>query len=281
MLVAALALGVAASTAVYQVDQGQQAVVLRLGRPVAVVDAPGLHLKWPLAERVARLDGGPQTLQADPRAMPSADGAEVSVGGQMRYRIVDPLRFYTTAGGTEDADARLQPLLAAALSEALGHARADDIVADRDAPALDAALLAMRRRTASLGIAVDEVGVRTAELSTADTQAVYVRMAAEAARQAAAIRADGARRREAVLADADRAAGAIRGDGEGEVLRIRGQGDARRMAVLGAAYAKDPAFARYFRQLEAYENTLTQGDATLLLTPDNAFLRDFARGPGT
>jgi modulator of FtsH protease HflC len=277
----ALALGLLASTAVYQVDTGQQAVVSRLGRPLMAVSAPGLHLAWPVLDRVDHFARGEQTLQAPPRVIRAADGTELTVEPRMRYRVVDPVRFQARLGDDPDARVRLGALLADGTAAGLAHARADDIMADRDAAADSLALAEVRRRTAGLGVQVSAVELASAELPGDETEAIYARMRALAARDAADLRADGEQRRQAILADADRQVGAIRGDAEGEALRIRGEGEARRMAVLGEAESKDPAFARYLRQMQAYESALTQGDTTLALSPDNAFLHTFADGPST
>jgi membrane protease subunit HflC len=279
--------GVIASTAVYQVGQGRQAVVLRFGQPVRVVNAgaareAGLHLKWPLVEQAVLFNRAEQSLDAPPLAMATADHMPLNVEGYVRYRIVDPVRFQAAQREGSGAEPALQRMLDDSLRDAVGRADALDLAAGRDTGVAPAATAALRRRAAAehIGIEVAEAGVLRADPSAAQSEAIFARMRAAATTEAARVRADGEEQRQTILADADVQAADIRGDAEADAARIRGEGEARRIAILADAYGKDPAFARYFRQLEAYQNTLTQGDTTLVLSPDNAFLHDFAQGAG-
>jgi membrane protease subunit HflC len=220
-------------------------------------------------------------VEIDQLEVATADHSQMVLDAFLHYRIEDPRRFYLALGGVRAADERLHGLLASSLRRALGAVSLADIVTGRQDTVMRKAVDDLRLRTASasLGVEVLDAGLRHADLPASEAEAVYRRMRAAGAQQAAQIRADGEQRKTGVVADADRQVAAIRGDAEAQALKINGEGDAQRIAVLGAAYGRDPAFARFFRQMEAYQNTLAQGDATLVLSPDNAFMRDFARGP--
>ena len=74
LLALALIASLAASQALYIVDQTQQAVVLRLGAPdhtvnVADQDNAGLHIKLPFADTVVRFDRQSQALEIDGQDM--------------------------------------------------------------------------------------------------------------------------------------------------------------------------------------------------------------------
>jgi membrane protease subunit HflC len=144
------------------------------------------------------------------------------------------------------------------------------------APALDD----LRRRAAGLGVEVADLRLRHVEPPASQAETIYRAMRGQGAQLAAQIRADGDQKKAAIVGDGDRQAATIRGEAEGEALKIRGEGDAKRIAILGQAYGRDPGFARFFRQMDAYQNALAQGDTTLVLSPDTAFLRDFSKGPG-
>src|SRR4029077_10262113 len=64
---------------------------------------------------------------------------------------------------------------------------------------------------------------------------------------------------------------------EGETTR--GVGDAQRTRIFAQSFGKDPAFAAFYRSMQAYEQGLGQGDATLVLSPDSAFFKYFEQGP--
>ncbi len=280
-LLVAVAL-LAAADAVYVVGQGQQAVVLHLGQPVAAVDAgpaptaAGLHLKWPFVDRVARLDRRTLALLSQPAEMPGADPAQVQA--DLRYRIRDPLRFYRALGDARLGPQRLSGLLQDSLERSLTGMQA----AKTDRPALGQAVLADLRAKAAadrLGVEIVDVRLADAAPSAATVELLSRRMQDAETRQVSEIKAQGEQHRRDLFAQADRDAADVRGEGERQALVIRGDGDAQRAAILGDAYGRDPAFAAFFRRLEAYDQALNPENTTLVLSPDTDFLALFGRGP--
>ena len=46
-----------------------------------------------------------------------------------------------------------------------------------------------------------------------------------------------------------------------------------------ASYGKDPKFAAFFRSMEAYRTAFSDGDTTMVLSPDADFFKYFRKGP--
>ena len=272
-----------AASALYGVNQSQQALVLRFGRPVRLVnasgDGAGLYVRWPFVDRVVRLDRRTLSLEDEPTDTTIAGGERLSLRAAMSYRIADPLRLYRSLGDGHDALDRLRSLLQASVARALASSRRQDIVADRRAVLMQAALNAMRRSAEPLGVEVVDVALLDAEPTPAQAEAAARRMQDQETQQAAHVRSEGDAHKQDLIARADREAADIRGEGEREALELRGDGDAQRTAILGAAYGADPDFARFFRRLEAYDQALNPLNTTLILSPDNAFLDLFSHGP--
>jgi modulator of FtsH protease HflC len=263
-----------AANALFTVDGEQTALVLRWGQLVRTANADGraagLYVKWPLVEQVVRLDHRTLALGSGLQAVATAGGRRLPVRAEVFYRIVDPVQFWRATDGAETAPIRsaVDAGLQAALSGASPSELQDDA---RASQALDAA-----RRTA----ARDGLGVRfeTLSLSPAEGDASGGQLQARMAQQVAQMRTDADAAKRQALADADREAADIRGEGERAALVLRGQGDAERAAVLGSAYGKDPAFARFFRRIEAYDQALNPKTTTLVLS-GGGFLDLFANGP--
>ena len=55
--------------------------------------------------------------------------------------------------------------------------------------------------------------------------------------------------------------------------------DALRGTDRPLALKRDPSCAAFYRSLQAYEDTLANGDTTMVLSPDSAFFKYFDRGP--
>ena len=78
----------------FTVHQTEQAIVLRFGNPVRVINEPGLKFRLPIAETVVSYDK--RVLDSDPEAeeVIASDQKRLVIDDFARYRIVDPLRFY-------------------------------------------------------------------------------------------------------------------------------------------------------------------------------------------
>ena len=84
----------------YVVGQREQALVLRLGEPVGVVNVsrtnpdPGLKLKAPFVEHVIKLGKLNLALENDEEEIIASDQERLVVDAFLRYRISDPLQYY-------------------------------------------------------------------------------------------------------------------------------------------------------------------------------------------
>ncbi|MES2034349.1 MAG: protease modulator HflC [Pseudomonadota bacterium] len=274
-VVAFAALIVLAQT-LYVVDQRSQALVVRFGEVVRVVnapgadDSPGLKIKIPFVETRILFDKRNLVQETTEEEIIAGNQERLVVDAFLRYRIRDPYRFYTALGDSRTASDRLEQRLNAALREQLGTAASEDIISGKRSALMAATResLVRQARTSRLGIEVIDVRIRRADLPQANQTAVFERMRTARQQEATRIRAEGEQRRREIVATAT-----------GEAENIRGQGDAERAKLFASSFGKDPSFAAFYRSMAAYEASLGQGDATLVLSPDNAFFKYFGRGP--
>ena len=108
VFVAALIIGYSSLFTVYQT---QQALVIRLGQPVRVVNEPGLNVKAPFIDSVVYIDKRILDLEAPPQEVIASDQKRLVVDAFARYRIQEPLRFYQTLGSIAGANSQLSILL--------------------------------------------------------------------------------------------------------------------------------------------------------------------------
>lgn len=275
-ILAAVALVVLSQT-FYIVDQSHQALVIRVGEIVRVVnapgadDGPGLKVKMPFFETRILFDKRNLVQETTEEEITAGNKERLVVDAFLRYRISDPQRFYTALGDSTTASARLEQRLNAALREQLGTASSDEIISSKRGPLMAAIRtnLTGQARTSRLGIEVIDVRIRRADLPAANQTAVFERMRTARLQEATRIRAEGEQKRKEIVAAAT-----------GEAENIRGQGDAERAKLFASSFGKDPNFAAFYRSMQAYEASMGQGDATMVLSPDSAFFKYFGRGPG-
>jgi membrane protease subunit HflC len=275
--VGALLLFVVAANSLYVIDQTEQAVVVRLGDPVRIVngarggDSPGLKLKVPFFETVVRFDKRNIGAERDQGEITAGNQERLMVDAFIRYRIVDPQAFYQSLGSVDAAQDQLGNMVTSALKKALGRVPSQDIISSRRAEMMRITRddLIQQATRKSLGIQIIDVRIKRADLPKANAEAVFARMKAAREQEAAAIRAGGAQQAQQILGKATE-----------EAETIRGQADADRARIFAGSYGQDPSFAAFYRSMKAYEDALARGDTTLVLAPDSAFFKYFSQGPG-
>jgi len=284
--VIAFALLVVAGNTFFIVDQREQAIVLRLGEPVRVIHPPGkggagLNLKTPFVENVIKFDRRNLQLEADQEEITASDQQRLVVDAFLRYRIADPLQYYRTLRDERTAQDRLERLVNSSLRQVLGSTTTSDIVSGRRDQLMRQTKLDVERRAKAsrLGIEVIDLRIKRADLPAANLPSVYRRMQTQRAQIAAQNRANGEQQKREIIAGADKEVSITLATAQEEGETIRGQGDALRTRIFAQSFGRDPAFAAFYRSMQAYEQGIGQGDATLVLSPDSAFFKYFEHGP--
>jgi membrane protease subunit HflC len=272
----------------FVVGQTEQAVVTRLGEPVRVVNMvgrrsdPGLKIKAPFIENVAKFDKRNQALETDEEEIIAADQERLVVDAFVRYRISDPLQFFRTLRDQRTAADRLERLFNSSLRQVLGGAASNDIISGRRGELMRRTLAVMDTSAASsrLGIDIIDVRIKRADLPPQNQEAVYRRMETARQQEAATIRARGEQQKREIISAADRDVAITVATAQQYAGQVQGEGDARRAEIYAGAFGRDPGFAAFYRSMQAYESALARGDTTMVISPDSAFFRYFERGAG-
>ena len=265
----------------FVVDQRESGIVLRFGQFQRLVDSPGLGLKLPW-DQVVAFDKRNQSLEADKEEVIAADQERLVVDAFMRYRITDPLQYFRTFGDDSTAHDRLDRMVNSALREVLGGSSSTDIISGRRSELMLQArtALATQAKASRLGIEILDLRIKRADLPPANEAAVFQRMKTARQQEAAQIRAVGEQQRREIMATADKEVAITLATANEEAAKVRGEGDAKRSTLFAQSFGRDPAFASFYRSLQAYEASLGQGDTTMVLSPDSAFFKYFQKGPG-
>ena len=273
----------------FTVDQRQQALVVRLGKPVRVITEPGLSEKVPFVDSVIYIDKRILNVESpsqeitlssqDNSSQAELAGERLVVDAFVRYRITDALKYYQTVGAS-GADAQLSILLNSALRRVLGAATLDDVVRDKRNELMVKMRDQIDRDAKPFGIEVVDVRIRRADLPPKNSQAVYQRMQTERQREAAEFRAQGSQKSQEIRARADRDVTVLLAEAVSHAEQIRGQGDSERNRIFADAYNRDQDFFAFYRSMQAYEKSMLRGDTHLVLKPDSDFFRFFSDPSG-
>jgi membrane protease subunit HflC len=273
-------IAIVAYSSIFTVQQTEQALVVRLGRPVDVVSQPGLNFKAPFIDSVISIDKRILDLENPSQEVIASDQKRLVVDAFARYRIKDALRFYQSVGSIQAANLQLTTLLNAALRRVLGEVSFITVVRDEREGLMAKIRNQLDREAEGYGIQVVDVRIRRADLPEANSQAVYQRMQTERQREAAEFRAQGGQKAQEIRSKADREAVVIVADANSTAEQVRGAGDAERNRLFAEAYGKDPDFFAFYRSMSAYEQGLRANDTRFLLRPDSDFFRFFGSPSG-
>jgi membrane protease subunit HflC len=266
---------------VFTVDQTEQALVVRLGKPVGVETDPGLHFKAPFIDTVIAIDKRILDLENPSQEVIASDQKRLVVDAFARYRIKTPLRFYQSVGSIQAANIQLTTILNASLRRVLGEVTFIQVVRDEREALMGRIRDQVSKEADAYGIEVVDVRIRRADLPEQNSQAVYQRMQTERQREAAEFRAQGGQKAQEIRSNADREATVIVAEANSKAEQIRGDGDGERNRLFAEAYGKDPDFFAFYRSMTAYENGLKSNDTRFLLRPDSDFFKYFSSPSGT
>ena len=262
-------------SSLFTVQQTEQALVVRLGRPVNVVSQPGLNFKAPFVDSVISIDKRILDLENPSQEVIASDQKRLVVDAFARYRITDPLRFRQSVGTELAFRGRLEPIVFSSLRSVLGEAPLFSILSQDRNQLMERIKSEANKALAGFGVELVDVRIKRADLPPENSQAVFQRMQTERQREAKELRAQGAEVGQRIRARADRERRVLIAEAEREAAIARGQGDAEAIRIFAEAYGQNPDFFDFYRSLQAYRDALGDGSTSFVLSPDSEFFRFF------
>lgn len=271
-------LGVVAMSSLFTVNQTESGLLLQFGRPVRVIERPGLEVKLPFVQNVVLFDKRLLDVEPPPEEVIAADQKRAIVDTYTRYRIVNPLLFYQTVGNEEAVRARLTVMVSSSMRQVIGKVPLSALLSAQRAPIMQKIRDEVHAAAKSFGIEVVDTRIRRVDLPVQNSEAIYARMNSERQQQAALYRAEGSQEAATVRANADRDVTVILADAQRDAQTLRGQGDASATAIYAKAYGQDEQFFAFYRSLQAYRDALAGKETSFVLSPTGNFFR-FFQGP--
>jgi membrane protease subunit HflC len=278
-LLAAVLCTVALSAVI--VDQTEAVFVTEFGRPVRLIEEPGLHWKLPYQTR----RGFDKRLQLDsppPREMLTKDKKNLEVAWYVSWRTGDVNRFLRSVRTQADASSRLEDMAASVLAAELVRHDLTGLVSVGGGYALDALMADVTARVADqaekeFGLQVVDLRLRRLNYPEEVRPAVFEQIRSERQRVAAATRAEGESQARTIRSAADRDRVKTLAEAEADAARVIGEGEAVAARIANDAHSADPAFYQFLKTLETYRATL-DSKTTLVLSADSAFLKLLTQG---
>ncbi|PXW86131.1 protease FtsH subunit HflC [Nitrosomonas sp. Nm84] len=263
------------SSAIYIVDERQQAILFQLGEVIDVKTEPGLYFKIPLAQNVRYFEKRILTMNTEePERFITSEKKNVLVDLFVKWRIVDVKQYYISVRGDEGlAQTRLAQTINASLRDEFGNRTVHDVVSGER----DVIMEIMRQKAdndaRSIGVEVVDVRLKRVDLPQEVSESVYRRMEAERKRVANELRSTGAAESEKIRADADRQREVILAEAYREAQKTMGDGDSQAAATYAAAFQKDAEFYAFWRSMDAYKQSFKNKGDMMVLEPTSDFFK--------
>ena len=264
------------SSTVFIVDQRKYAAVFAFGELVRVIEEPGLQFKLPppfqsvqfFERRILTID------TPDAERFITAEKKNLLVDSYVKWRIVDPRRFFISFRGDERlAQDRLNQLVKSALNEEFTKRTVRELISEQREQVMQNIRKKVAEEAADTGIEIVDVRLKRIDLLAEISESVFRRMEAERKRVANELRSTGAAESEKIRADAERQRDIILSRAYRDAQKIKGQGDAKATALYGEAFNRDPQFAQFYRSLEAYRNSFKTKQDLMVMDPNSEFLK--------
>ncbi len=269
------AIGIAALSSIFIVDERERVLVLQFGEIVQERSEPGIGFKMPFLQDVVRYDDRILALPTQPLEVTMADDRRLVVDAFVRWRITDLRRFRSAVGGggEEFARQRIDGIVNTALQATLGRVTSTELLSEGRTALMNSIRDEARLEAASLGVDLIDVRLTRTDQPEQNVEATFARMRAEREREAADEIARGKEAAQRVTATADRTVVELTSDARRQSSVIRGEADAERNAIYAEAFGQDPEFFAFTRSLTSYETALQGSNSSIVMQPDSDFFQ--------
>ena len=273
-------LTILAYNSLFFVEQRVQSLILQFGEPIRVIKEPGLNFKIPLAQNVVKFDKRILLFDNSAEEIIAADKKRLIVDAFVRYKIIDPLKFYQTVRFEAALNNRLGSVVNNSLRAVLGKVPLEAVISERRELLMQEVSEMVSVRAKQFGISIEEVRIKKADLPAENSEAIYRRMQTERQQEAAQIRAVGNEKARFITAESEKQKTVLLAEAQRDSDILRGEGDAEKNKILGKAFNQDPDFFAFYRAMQAYSKALTEGDTTMVLSPKSDFFEFFGNAEG-
>ncbi len=296
-IISIVAIIILASATFYVVDIKSQAVITQFGKPVKIVTEPGLNTKTPFIQKVRYFEKRIMEWDGEPSDILTRDKENIDVNTWARWKIVDPLKFYTSLGMEGRGQGVLDEVIESAVKNIVSSYTLNEILRDTNrkleytTKELEKAEMAKRvnitegrgklvgqiKTMANHGLSerygLELIDVRIKHINYVQTviPKIFDRMRSERIRIASKYESEGRREEAEILGGMKKELDGIESEGYKKAAETRGEADAEVIMIYANAYNKAPEFYSFTKTLETYEKTIDTNTRLYLNTDSDYY----------
>lgn len=297
LIVLALIVLVGIGAGLFIMDETEQAIVTRFGKPVRTIVNPGLHLKIPFLETTHVFDKRFLEWRGDSNQVTTKDKRYIWVETYARWRIVDPLLYYKRLRDERGAMSRIDDIIDGETKTTFAKHDLIELVrtSNREPqadPAMDMdagsflmikygrdkiateILVASAERVQDLGIEILDFKIKRINYVKEVQKTVFERMITERKRIADKYRSEGQGEASRISGEKERELKRIQSEAKRTAQEIMGKADAEAAKIYNDAYNKNTAsreFYAFMKTMETYQEAIDSGTSIILSTESDFY----------
>ena len=277
------------ANSMFIVSQTEQALVVRFGKAVDLEATPRLKFKVPFVDE-ARIYEKRTLVYRNDKSMTVilADQDRLIVDAFIAYKITDPLQYFEAAPTDGMFKENLKSIVEKSLRDVMGK----ELLTTLLSPKRSGIMKEIQQRVSleaqgnivdengktadkqqGFGIEVVDVRIMRTDLPQETSAAIYNRMRSDRQKVAEKFRAEGQRESQIIRSEADKTRTIILAEAEKKSQTIRGEGEGQATKIFAESFGQDREFFDFYRTMQAYKASIGKEDTTMVLSPDNSFLK--------
>ncbi|MHC4307844.1 MAG: protease modulator HflC [Planctomycetota bacterium] len=296
-IIAVVAIIILTSSSFYVVDIKSQCVITEFGKPKKVVTEPGLKVKTPFIQKAKFFEKRIIEWDGEPSDILTRDKENIDLNTWARWKIVDPLKFYTSIGTEDRGQGVLDEVIGSAVKNIVSTYPLNEVLrntnrkleyttVELEKAEMDkkvkishgrASLVGEINKMANEGL-IDRYGMELVDVRIKHVNYVHAvipkifdRMRSERIRIANKYESEGRREEAEIMGFMKKELEKIESEGYKIAVETKGEADAEAVKIYADAYGKDPDFYSFTKTLETYEKTIDDNTRLYLSTDSDYY----------
>ena len=254
------------------VNQTEQIIILQFGKPVKVITEAGLSFKAPFIQNKVVFDKRLLDLVVSDKEVITADQKRLIVNAFAKFKIKDPLSFYTAFKGSSKNVYilnQLSNMLESSLRQIVGSYPFANLLSTKRSKIMQDTENQLNEKIAQYGIEIIDTRIMRADLPKANSNAIFKRMQTERELEAKEIRAEGEEMAKKIIAETDKERSVMIAEANKKANILKGQAEAQKTIMFNKAFGRNLDFYEFIKSMELYKKTINKDNSRMIINSNN------------
>ena len=262
----------------YTVHQKEYVAVRQFGKIVKVESQPGLNMITPFVQTTQRISAATKIYDIPASDVITKDKKSMITDTYVLWKVIDPVKYIQSLNALDArAQERIEAAVYNATKTAISSMTQDEVIESRGEILTSLITDDANSDMSGYGIEIVKAEIKALDLPADNREAVYERMISERNNIAASYQAEGAAEAQKIKNETDKKVAILKADAEKSAAKLSGEGEAEYMKTLSEAYntPEKSEFYNYVRSLDAFKESLGNGEKTIILDKNSELARMF------